>query len=57
MLAARGYPRRVGTALGLLGVAVFIVCVIALAAGVTWLVVKLSPAPDSKPKPESGSGG
>jgi hypothetical protein len=31
-------------ALGLLGVVLFIVCVIALAAGVTWLVVRLSPA-------------
>jgi hypothetical protein len=40
----------VATALGLLGVAVFIVCVIALAAGVTWLVVKLSPPPDRKKK-------
>jgi hypothetical protein len=30
--------------LGLFGVVVFIVCVIALAAGVTWLVVRLSPA-------------
>ena len=35
------------TALGLLGVLVFIACVIALAAGVTYLVVRLSP----KPKP------
>jgi hypothetical protein len=40
----------VTTALGLLGVAVFIVCVISLAAGVTWLVVKVSPAPGSKQK-------
>jgi hypothetical protein len=31
------------TALGLLGLLLFIVCVIALAAGVTWLVVKISP--------------
>lgn len=31
------------TVLGLLGVAVFIPCVIALAAAVTWLVVKVSP--------------
>jgi hypothetical protein len=31
-------------ALGLLGMLVFIACVIALAAGVTWLVVKYSPA-------------
>ena len=50
MLAARGYPNPVATVLGLLGLAVFIVCVVALAAGVTWLVVKISPAPGSKEK-------
>jgi hypothetical protein len=33
----------VSTALGLLGIVVFVVCVIAFAAGVTWLVVRLSP--------------
>lgn len=40
--------------LGLLAFAVFIVCVIAAAAGVTWLVVKVSPAkkpPATAPKP------
>jgi hypothetical protein len=31
-------------ALGLLGMLLFCACVIALAAGVTWLVVRLSPA-------------
>ena len=31
------------TALGLIGLIVFIVCVIVLAAGITWLVVKVSP--------------
>ena len=31
------------TALGLIGLVVFIVSVIALAAGITWLVVKISP--------------
>jgi hypothetical protein len=31
-------------ALGLLGMLVFIACVITLAAGVTWLVVKYTPA-------------
>ena len=30
--------------LGLLGMLVFIACVITLAAGVTWVVVKFSPA-------------
>jgi hypothetical protein len=43
----------VADVLGLLGIAVFIVCVIALAAGVTWAVVRLSPAPGSKKKPAS----
>jgi hypothetical protein len=38
--------------LGILGVVVFIVCVIALAAGVTWAVVRVSPKPGSKPKNE-----
>jgi hypothetical protein len=39
--------------LGLMAFAVFIVCVIAAAAGVTWLVVKISPAkkPAAAPKP------
>ena len=31
------------TVLGLIGLVVFIVSVIALAAGITWLVVKISP--------------
>jgi len=30
--------------LGLLGMLVFIVCVIGIAAGVTWVVVRLSPS-------------
>jgi hypothetical protein len=38
------------TVLGLIGVILFIVCVVALAAGVTWAVVRLSPAPGSKQK-------
>jgi hypothetical protein len=36
--------------LGLIGFAVFIVCTIALAAGVTWAVVKVSPLPNSSKK-------
>ena len=40
---ARGYPTCRGRTLGLIGVAIFIVCVIALAAGITWLVVRLCP--------------
>jgi hypothetical protein len=38
----------VSDALGLLGIVVFIACVITLAAAVTWLVVRLSPAPGKK---------
>jgi hypothetical protein len=45
----------VETVLGLIGLAIFIVCVVALAAGVTWTVVRLSPAPGAKPKPENDS--
>jgi hypothetical protein len=41
----------VDKALGLLGLLVFIPCVIALAAGVTWAVVRLTP----KPKPRNNS--
>ena len=41
------------TILGLLGILVFIPCVIALAAALTWLTVKLSPAP-RPPSPEQG---
>jgi hypothetical protein len=33
------------TVLGLIGIVVFIVCVIALAAAVTWAVVRLTPKP------------
>jgi hypothetical protein len=40
----------VSTALGLIGLVVFIACVIAIAATVTWVVVKISPAPGSKPE-------
>jgi len=34
--------------LGLIGLAVFIVVMIALAAGVTWVVVRVSPDPNKK---------
>jgi len=34
-----------GTVLGLLGFAVYIACVISVAASVTWAVVKVFPAP------------
>ena len=42
-----------GTVLGLLGVLVFIPCVIALAAIATWAVVKISPSKHAKPEPPS----
>jgi hypothetical protein len=43
-----------GVVLGLIGLALFIVAVISLAAGVTWGVVKLSPLRDTpKSKPTS----
>jgi hypothetical protein len=40
------------SALGLLGFVVYIAAIVALAAGVTWLVVRLTPAkkPDAAPK-------
>ena len=34
--------------LGLIGIALFIVTIIALAAGVTWVVVRVSPNPNKK---------
>lgn len=37
-----------GNVLGLLGIAVFIVCVIGLAMSVTWLVVRFSPKPGAR---------
>ena len=36
------------TVLGFIGLAIFIPCVVALAAGVTWAVVKVSPNPENK---------
>jgi hypothetical protein len=47
----------VTTALGLIGIALFIVGVISLAAGITYLTVRLSPKPNSKkkPKPEAAA--
>jgi hypothetical protein len=40
-----------GTVLGLLGLIVFVVCVIGFAAAITWLVVKVFPS-GAKKKPE-----
>jgi len=42
------------TALGLIGLVAFIVSVIALAAGITWLVVKISPKKENA-EPSSSS--
>jgi hypothetical protein len=40
----------VETVLGLIGMVIFIVAAISLAAGVTWLVVKITPSgPKKKP--------
>jgi len=36
------------TVLGLIGMAIYMVIVIGLAAGITWLVVKLSPSKSQK---------
>jgi hypothetical protein len=36
------------TVLGLLGLAVYIVVIVGLASGVTWIVVKLSPSQSAK---------
>jgi hypothetical protein len=36
------------TVLGIIGIAAFIAAIVALAAGVTWVVVRVSPAPSSK---------
>jgi len=41
----------VHTALGLIGFVVYIAAIVGAAAGVTWLVVRLSPA--KKPKPDA----
>jgi len=46
-LASPGYPSSV-TVLGIIGIAAYISVVVALAAGVTWLVVRVSPKPNSK---------
>jgi hypothetical protein len=38
----------VADALGIIGIALFIAAIISLAAGVTWLVVRVSPSPSAK---------
>jgi hypothetical protein len=44
------------TVLGLLGIVAFCTAVIALAAAVTWLTVKLSPSKSAKPAPTEPTG-
>jgi hypothetical protein len=47
--------KSMSTVFGLIGFVVFIACVIALAAGVTWIVVKVSPTKlGRKPPVKSG---
>jgi hypothetical protein len=43
------------TVLGLIGVVIWIVCVIGLAAGITWLVVKVFPSDKSDTAPADSS--
>jgi hypothetical protein len=43
------------TLLGLIGLVVFSVCIVVLAAGMTWVVVKISPSPDAKRSRDSAS--
>jgi len=56
---AWGYCRSVvDTAIGLIGLTIFVVCVVGLAAGITWLVVKADAAirrlrQKPEPAPES----
>jgi hypothetical protein len=38
----------VDTVLGVLGLVIFIPCVISFAAGMTWITVKIFPAPTAK---------
>jgi hypothetical protein len=45
----------VDKALGLLGIIVFIPCVIALAAAITWLVVRFTPKPRERQQSQAES--
>jgi len=44
------------TFLGLVGIAAWIICVIALAATVTWVIVKLFPGRKAAPQAEGHEG-
>ena len=51
MRAASGYStERVHTFLGVVGLAIFVACVIVLAAAVTALVVRISPTREKNPQ-------
>ena len=43
------------TVLGLLGIALFIVCMIALAAAITWVVVRLTPGGADEKRPPAAT--
>jgi hypothetical protein len=43
----RSYPMSVDNVVGLIGLLVFIAAIVGLAAGVTWVVVRVSPTPKS----------
>ena len=43
------------TVLGLIGMAIYMVLVVGLAAGITWLVVKVSPSKSQKQLDENKS--
>jgi hypothetical protein len=47
----------VGTVLGLLGMLVYAACIIGVAAGITWIVVKVSPSEKpQKPATDDAAG-
>ncbi len=46
---------RMNTVFGVIGLVIFIACVIALAAGVTAAVVRISPTRDKAKRADSGS--
>jgi hypothetical protein len=58
MTHARGmrlFYGRMDTALGLIGMAIYMILVVGLAAAITWLVVKVSPSKSQKQLDEKQS--
>jgi hypothetical protein len=53
----RSYPNLVANVLGLIGILLFCVGMIALAAGVTWVVVRYSPSPEKKKQRQAAASG